>query len=361
MSLQLEQLSKDEARIRHKQELAAQRQERIRNPRALAMGIDTASLGLQVSERRAKEEEARHLARLEKLRIDETCRLLEIAAAEEQALKLKLNEKLKEEWKETALIKKNTVPEPVYDGPPGVGACQSFYGEDNGQKERIRLQKEQMKRWVQEQVAEKAAKTAKEKNDEFEYAAYISAVDEVLENSEENEELKRKENNRRMAQENLRLAEEKRRKEREAKALSEKMNYDEIETVLHSDMMSENVDVALDENGKVKRTDLFRGYTKEQRAQALEENKYLLQQKRQQEEQAKRQAAEEARAEAFATRRLEAAIAREEELKAQQSRERAAKIKEQAFEQSVKRKDEHNARFGSIDDESVFGKFGNTS
>ena len=63
--MQLEAQDKLEARIKFKQEVIERRRERLRNPRTLAMGLDTASLDAQVSEHRQRDYERREAEKLE--------------------------------------------------------------------------------------------------------------------------------------------------------------------------------------------------------------------------------------------------------------------------------------------------------
>ena len=118
-------------------------------------------------------------------------RLLSAADREEQALRKFQMQQLKDSWNgalTTKELARTKVPDQDVDfNNLGSSAAQQFMGEDANRSERLRLQKEQMYRWVQEQLAEKAYFKEIEKAEDLSYAEMMRAVDEIRESHEKEE------------------------------------------------------------------------------------------------------------------------------------------------------------------------------
>lgn len=68
----------------------------------------------------------------------------------------------------------------MYGSENDLSSFQRFSGEDVNREERTRLQKQQMKTWVQEQVAEKAYQKYQENEERMKYADLLKQIDEVI-------------------------------------------------------------------------------------------------------------------------------------------------------------------------------------
>lgn len=90
----------------------------------------------------------------------------------------------------------------------GPAAALKFSGEDESRYDRSKRQKDQMRKWIQEQVAEKATLRHLQREEDMSFAEMLRAIDEIREATEREEaELRRylqeqvKENNRALARE----------------------------------------------------------------------------------------------------------------------------------------------------------------
>eukprot|EP01041_Mallomonas_annulata_P009338 gene9338-19381_t len=363
MSLQLAAQEKDEARIRHKQEVLKRQQERIRNPRNLAMGIDSKFLDSQVSEQRSKEAALKEDARLERLNMLEMERLMEEAALEERNMKDFQKLKLIEEWKksQSETAEKNVKVHEIYDpSASGTSSCQTFDGEDPGQVDRSKLQKAQMKRWIQEQLAEKAYKQAKEKEDEHLYSQYMDTMGNLLSASQAEEAENRRQMKLEFARANREMADEVIRRKTEERSKKFKNDAEEISATLSLNMMLEDVNSAVvNEHGKIARRDHFKGFTSEQRQKIHNENMQAIQRKKDAERLEKMRDSEVDRQQAIAMRSLEKAVESDNLRKQQERREALEGIRQQMDEQSTRRATNRAERLVGIDAEnSMFSKFG---
>lgn len=102
------------------------------------------------------------------------------------------NNELKKSW-EASIQKKKELEnfrKSIKDIDPakiGLSSMVTFSGDDANREERLRLQKEQMKRWTQEQVYEKAYQKKLEKDEDLAQAEINRAVDAIREATEREE------------------------------------------------------------------------------------------------------------------------------------------------------------------------------
>lgn len=119
-------------------------------------------------------------------------RFLANADEEERQMKAYQMVQIKKSWEETRESRKQQETTRVnmtdfdYDRC-GAASALKFVGEDGSRKDRIRLQKDQMRRWIQEQVAEKAALRHLQKQEDMTYGEMIKAIDEIRANTEKEE------------------------------------------------------------------------------------------------------------------------------------------------------------------------------
>lgn len=118
-------------------------------------------------------------------------RILEQAMEEEKQMKEFQMNTMKKDWENAVQARRSKAAEPsVPDFDPancGPAAALKFSGEDGNRYDRLRLQKEQMRRWIQEQVAEKAQLAHLRKEEDMSYGDMIKAIDEIRENTEREE------------------------------------------------------------------------------------------------------------------------------------------------------------------------------
>ena len=123
--------------------------------------------------------------------------MLAFASDEERQIKDFQLSLLRKNWEDSIKYKKEQeeIAKKVKDidfDKCGPSSLQNFTGEDPQAAERKRLQKDQMKKWVQEQVAEKNYLKKQEKDEDLSYAEMIKAVDVIRETTDKEEaELKR--------------------------------------------------------------------------------------------------------------------------------------------------------------------------
>ena len=101
---------------------------------------------------------------------------------------------LKDSWEASAEAKRSQVyiNDPIDPESCSVAAAQSFRGEDSEFRARDKLQKEQMRRWIQEKIAEKAHLTDNERKADLTYANFVSTMDDILRASHEEESAMRR-------------------------------------------------------------------------------------------------------------------------------------------------------------------------
>lgn len=95
----------------------------------------------------------------------------------------------------------------------GQSGLKVFDGEDLEYQDRIRLQQLQQKNWVEQQKYEKEMRLKQEREEERQYAEQTLSINRMRGILESDHELKRKEMNRQMMEQNRRLTEEKKERE----------------------------------------------------------------------------------------------------------------------------------------------------
>lgn len=115
---------------------------------------------------------------------------------EERQMKEFQMRQLKQSWEDQANKKqfeKTQQPPPDYNPEiAGPASLQYMSGEDTNREERTRRQREQMKEWIQQQIAEKQYTKQVEMEEELNYADMIKVIDEIRESTEREEQEMRK-------------------------------------------------------------------------------------------------------------------------------------------------------------------------
>lgn len=179
---------REAAAIERRRLFEEERKKRIFNPRSRIIGIDTDVLQKQVAEKREREEEERKVVEIfqEHLRkSDEIAVALDRKEREERAkLQAEINNYRKnyqrpEDRREFDLNDPNYIkkqlPMRLYDDDPRLGpsSAQKFEGEDTQSEQRLRIQRQETRAWLDQQIMEKKQSDI-ERNDAEE--AYKSAV-----------------------------------------------------------------------------------------------------------------------------------------------------------------------------------------
>lgn len=273
-SLQAQHEMKEQMKLQMKRDANAARTARFLNARQRTIGLDVHALDAQVLEKKMSQDDDKEMRRLERLKSIELDRIMEAASEEERQMQKFIKDQLKQSWSHSIATKH---VDKVPDFEPerfGTSSFQIFSGEDTNRIERINLQKEQTKRWVQEQVAEKAFNRFQELEERERYAQLLRQIDAVREESEKEEAALRKMILHKTKQENDVCIEEKR-------MLREQEREDHLNSRVGMVMnLDEDQAAAMDEYGRITRKDMFKGFTAAQKTRILLENEELLRIKR---------------------------------------------------------------------------------
>jgi len=181
------------------------RRDRFLNARQRTIGVDVEALNQQMAEKEARDEDESAATESRHMRERHIATLIEQREAEEREMKRRELRDLKSTWDEQSLRPKNQVAkrgEPINPYACGPAAVQDFRGEDEAAFDRMRLQKEQMRSWSTQQVAEKNARNQEEADAEARYAAYVKMLTERRGMMEQEEAMEAKEWRLRTAAEN---------------------------------------------------------------------------------------------------------------------------------------------------------------
>lgn len=343
-SLQARQERAEEMKLAKKRADNAERNRRFLNARQRVIGVDLQALDEQVYEKQMLKEGESNLNNLEKMKAQELNRIMEEAAEEERRLKEFTNDQLKRDWQATIAEKQamKDKPEVIRGDENDISSFQRFSGEDNNRFDRIKQQQNQMRNWVQEQVAEKAIQKYSEQEERMQYAELLKTIDRVREESEQEEKAMSAMAKRIQVIENGKVIEEKR--EMLAK---EKAEHAQDTVGLLMDL-SEDQAVAMDEHGRITNKAAFRGFTEGQRTKLLMENEAMRQMK-QQREKADAQFNHDWAAQQFlSSRAMEEAHQEEKYLREMENEKHLKIIAEQQIAQREKAKQNEIDKFGSI-------------
>lgn len=206
-------------------------------------------------------------------RMLEVQNILNDFAEEEKRLRSTQKEDLVNHWRRTVAEKKSQVL-PEEDSGLSKAKILSFTGEDENHDLRVKMQQEQMKRWVQEQMDLKAHQRLEEKHQEDKYAEMTKAIAEIREVAEREEVEMRQYLNATIRDENRELAKQQREQRSRENFSWKDKELSDATTLQIAD------EGTVDEEGRILRRDLFRGYTQAQRERILAENDIVIQQKR---------------------------------------------------------------------------------
>ena len=185
---------REEARLKMKAEANFERNIRYKDSRLRTIGLPTQALAQQIAERKAMKQKEIEEGKLERARNQEIEALLDKVAREEEELRRQKSAQMKYEWeaqiKEKQSLRKQSRESEIhsfkYDTP------MEFTGDDILHGERVAQQRDQMRRWTEEDLADKERRRQQERDEDLAQAQLNIAIDEVrLQQQIEEDELKK--------------------------------------------------------------------------------------------------------------------------------------------------------------------------
>lgn len=344
---QHEELERQKIELRRKQH--GERVLRIMNDREREIGMDYDFLAKQVAERKAREAQEKAEDDDYSRRFLEEQRILKRMANEEQKIRRQIaidDNNFRQQYQKPEDCREYDIWRPDYikvqppvratDNDPwlSVSGGQTFDGEDlTGTDRRVR-QREQLKRWQLEQIAERENRDALELKEQREWEQKYLENDARMMEIDRMQKDARAEVQRRQDQENYRAMMEKKRQQAEERADELATNQEEINNTINGAFMSEsrNQNTTFGRFGQRPNQD-YKGMTDEEKRQLLDERRtQMIENQRRKLEEAERERRED----------LERLKASREALRKERAEARAKK--QQAIEQAneyLKEADEH--------------------
>ncbi|KAK8834545.1 Protein Tax-1 [Tritrichomonas musculus] len=344
---QHEELERQKIELRRKQH--GERVLRIMNDREREIGMDYDFLAKQVAERKAREAQEKAEDDDYSRRFLEEQRILKRMANEEQKIRRQIaidDNNFRQQYQKPEDCREYDIWRPDYikvqppvratDNDPwlSVSGGQKFDGEDlTGTDRRVR-QREQLKRWQLEQIAERENRDALELKEQREWEQKYLENDARMMEIDRMQKDARAEVQRRQDQENYRAMMEKKRQQAEERADELATNQEEINNTINGAFMSEsrNQNTTFGRFGQRPNQD-YKGMTDEEKRQLLDERRtQMIENQRRKLEEAERERRED----------LERLKASREALRKERAEARAKK--QQAIEQAneyLKEADEH--------------------
>lgn len=352
-SLQARQERAEEMKLAKKRADNAERNRRFINARQRVIGVDLQALDIQCMEKQLIKDNEKELNALEKLKAQEMNRIMEEAADEERRLKQFLYDELKNDWQAAMSEKarKEAEPEVIRGSQEDSSSFQTFKGEDTLRTERIKLQQDQMRRWTQEQVTEKAFGRYRDNQERMQYAELLKTIDRVREESEQEEAAMSRMAKKIQVMENDKVIQANREKREKEK---EDSMQDRVGFIMD---LSEDQAVAMDEHGRIINKSAFRGFTEGQRTKLLLENEALRDIKRQAAEAEVQYNQDWAFQQYQANRAMEEAHQEEKYLRNAENERHLKIIAEQQRTERERKANSERNKFGSIG-EGFFSDFG---
>lgn len=269
---------KEEARMKMRADANFERNIRYKDSRLRTIGLPTQALSQQIAERKQQQQREIEEGKAERARNAEIDAYLAMVANDEAELRKQKAAQMRDEWdaqiKQKTMLKKQGREAEKYSFHNDTPMI--FAGDDPLHKERVQQQRDQMRRWTEEDLADKEARKKQERDEDMAQAQLNMAINEVrLQQQIEEDQLKR-EVTRMILSENNELG-----------AFKAKLREEEY----RRDMEDRNCtlvlgkDAVTDEHGFVSNKDSFRGYTKGQQKQLLLENEELMRLKKERDEQ----------------------------------------------------------------------------
>lgn len=341
---------KEEARLKMKAEANFERNLRYKDSRLRTIGLPTQALAKQIAEKKMMKQREIDEGKAERARNAEIEEMLQKIASDEEEMRRRKAAEMKYEWdaqiKEKKLLKKTTRENEIdsfkNDTP------MTFAGDDPYYEDRIAQQREQIRRWTEEDLEYKEYTRQKEKEEDMAQAQLNLTIDEMLHQQQMEEDRLKKEVTRRILSENNELGELKKRlKEEELRRNDEDRNC----TLVFGE------DAVTDEFGNVSTRDSFRGYTKGQQKQLLMENEELIRLRKEREEQEKKEEEDWYRESLRLQRLMAEAELENERVRSAYNAETQEYLRNQVEEAKSRTKMDDDTGYGKIEGD-FFAKFG---
>ncbi|XP_044748873.1 RIB43A-like with coiled-coils protein 2 [Coccinella septempunctata] len=283
LELMTERDRKEAAAIERRRRMEDARKKRIFDPKTRLFGIDYEALDRQIAEKKKNDDERKRIEQIMDLQMvknDEIALAYERKEKQERAKLLqeinsfrqvyqRFEDRREFDINDPNAIKKD-IPARIHDDDPRLGpsSAQKFEGEDLVSGQRLRIQREQIKAWLDQQMQEKEAALKEQKVAEEAYKAAMVARDERALQLERMEMECRKrlyEANRRF---NAALAAEKEFERKVQMKQTTEDNFAEIYNTMTSDMMAENPEIALSNLGPGRKiSSQYKGMSREEQEQ----------------------------------------------------------------------------------------------
>eukprot|EP00981_Chlorochromonas_danica_P002070 scaffold420_cov169-Ochromonas_danica.AAC.30 len=343
-------MARDEARVLKRREENEIRRQRYLQAKVRLIGVDVQALNQQVAEKHRLRQDEKEADRFERLQAMEIERLLAQSAEEERQMREFQMQQLKESWESAKSHQQTLKAQPStkdFDIENcGPASALRFAGEDQSHDDRLSSQKAQMKKWIQEQIAEKAALRHLEKEDEMSYAEMLRAVDEIREQTEREEAALRKYITDSVKHFNQDLAQQQRDRNR----LNNNQRTDNFGQPLMTSLPAFDEDklLALDATGHIIRRDMFKGFTDEQKRKILMDNQEILRQKSLQREEEKKREYDWMIHQILSLRAMEQAEEEERQIKAGLKEDHLSYLRDQIDQQRRDREEWNKTKYGDI-------------
>ncbi|GAB0100604.1 RIB43A [Sergentomyia squamirostris] len=265
------------ARIRVREE---ERKKRIFNAKTRTIGVDADALQEQIEEKRRQMAQQREMERkfvAKTTLCSEVAHQLEVEAQDQRRrIDEDINEyrrrfQRREDTREWDLndprMKWKTPPARINDSDPRlcVSSGQMFLGEDLTMVERLRLQKEQQRLWLESQMADRRRRQEDQRKAELAFQRATQVRDQVAMDLERNEQNNRRKFLAENAKINQRLARERMEENLRARHRESQDNLAEMCNFVTSDMLTENPEAAKSVFGPNRKIPyMFRGMSPEE-------------------------------------------------------------------------------------------------
>lgn len=346
-------IAKDEAKIRRKVEENAKRTERfLSSAKQRTVGVDVDALDAQVAEVQGNRQKLIESDRYEKLRQQQIERIYESAAQQEKEMRDQQMQQLKKSWEESISSKRNNSAPSVLDfdrDRSGKSSVQIMDGEDVTKNERTIAQKNQMRQWIQEQIAEKAYRAEMEARDNTARHQQMVIIDQMREAAEEEDKKLRRSNRLQINSHNEQIRLKKVEDSSQQLAQWEEQSLEEKLSLTSLDLFNEDPSAAMGDSGRIVRKDMFKGYTEAQKRRIFQENDAHAQVKRERELAEKQRQRDWDMQQILLSRAMEQAHFEDRQRQQETRMEHARTLRQQAEEQSQKKEIMRKEKFGKIE------------
>jgi hypothetical protein len=195
---------RDEARLKMRAEANFERNLRYKDSRLRTIGLPTQALAQQVAERKFAKQREIEEGKAERARNAEIDAILEKVATDEEQMRRQKAAQMRAEWnaqiKEKEMLKKQGRQSEIdsfkNDTP------MEFAGDDPLHAERVAQQREQIRRWTEEDLEDRAWRRQQEREEDMAQAQLNLTIDEMRLQQQEEEDRLKKEVTRKILSEN---------------------------------------------------------------------------------------------------------------------------------------------------------------